>query len=575
VPSAADDASKGRFRFRPALLASLRGYDRKRLVKDLTAGLIVGVVAIPLALAFAIASGVKPEAGLATAAVAGFLISALGGSRVQIGGPTGAFVVIVYGVVAKHGVDGLAIATVMAGLLLILFGILRLGRAIEFIPEPVIVGFTAGIGAIIFIGQLKEVLGLRGLALPAETLDKLLEIARHVPQSDPAALLLSVGTIATVLAIRKWAPRIPGHVVGLVAFTLLAVVLRLDVETISSRFGELPAGLSLPGLPEITLQRLRELSPAALTIALLGAIESLLSAVVADGMIEDRHDPSQELVGQGIANVVSPLFGGMPATGAIARTATNVQNGATSPIAGITHAVVVLVLVTFLAGTMGRIPLAVLGGILVVVAWYMSDVPRLLSIRHMPRADAAILVVTFGLTVVIDLVVAVSVGMVLASFLFMMRMSEVGRVEALDLAGGVPLDDTGVRQQPISGKDVPEGVMAYSVDGPFFFGAVERFERTISRVKGYPRVLIFRMRNVPYMDATGVSALESVVKVLRKRGTEVILSAVRPEPLRTMRRAGLVDLVGDANVVPDIDVALRRARKILSEAAAPPPDHSS
>lgn len=566
MPHSHDDPRSSRFRFRPALVGALRGYDRRRLGKDLTAGLIVGVVAIPLALAFAIASGVKPEAGLATAAVAGFLISALGGSRVQIGGPTGAFVVIVYGVVAEHGVGGLAIATVMAGLLLILFGVLKLGRVIEFIPEPVIVGFTAGIGAIIFIGQLKEVLGLRGLTLPPETLGKLVEIGRHLREADLASLGLAAGTVATVLAIRRWVPRIPGHVVALVSFTLVAVLLKLDVETISSRFGELPRGLSFPGLPEITLERLRELSPAALTIALLGAIESLLSAVVADGMIEERHDPSQELVAQGIANIASPFFGGMPATGAIARTATNVQNGATSPVAGIAHAIVVLVSVTFLAGIMGRIPLAVLGGILIVVAWYMSDVPRLLSVRHMPRADAAILLVTFGLTVVIDLVVAVEVGMVLAAFLFMMRMSQVARVEVLDLAGGsVVLDDTASKQQPISSKDVPEGVMAYSVDGPFFFGAVERFERTISRVKGYPKVLIFRMRNVPYVDATGVSALESVVKVLRKRGTHVIFSAVHPEPLRTMRRAGLFELIGEENVVPDIDVALRRARKILSD----------
>ena len=559
-------------RFRPALLKALRGYSRARLLRDATAGLIVGVVAIPLALAFAIASGVKPEAGLATAAVAGLLISMLGGSRVQIGGPTGAFVVIVYGIVVQHGVEGLAIATLMAGVLLVLFGVLRLGRIIEFIPEPVIVGFTAGIGAIIFIGQLKEGLGLT-VQLPPEALGKLWVMGHHLREANPAAIALALGTIATVVLVRRFIPRVPGHVVALLVFTAAAIALGLGVETIHSRFGDLPHGLPTPSLPHVTLGRLRDLLPSALTIALLGAIESLLSAVVADAMIEDRHDPSQELVAQGIANLASPLFGGMPATGAIARTATNVQNGASSPVAGIIHAIVVLVSVTFLAGTMGRIPLAVLAGILVVVAWNMSDVPRLLEIRRMPRADAAILVTTFALTVLVDLVVAVEVGMVLASFLFMLRMSQVAHVEAIDIEGG-DLDDSGIRQQPISSKDVPKGVMAYSIDGPFFFGAAERFERTIARIKGYPPVVIFRMRHVPYMDHTGVSAMESVVRTFTRHGSTVILSALRPEPMRTMRRAGLLDVIGEENVCPDIDIALRRARRILAEkaeSAAHPP----
>jgi len=555
-------------RFRPALIRSLRAYSRARLAKDLTAGFVVGVVAIPLALAFAIASGVAPQAGLATAAVAGFLISVLGGSRVQIGGPTGAFVVIVYGIVMKHGVDGLALATVMAGVILALFGLFRLGRIIEFVPEPVILGFTAGIGAIIFIAQLKDVLGLSALTLPPEAPAKLVAILAHLRDVNPWAIALAGGTIAVITLCRRFVPRIPGPVLALLAFTLLAVALRLPVETIHDRFGNLPSGLSLPGLPSFSLERLRELLPSALTIALLGAIESLLSAVVADAMIEDRHDSSQELVAQGIANIVVPFFGGIPATGAIARTATNVQNGATSPVAGAVHAIVVLGAVTFFAGAMGSIPLCVLGGILTVVAWYMSDVRRLVEIPLMPRGDAMVLVTTLALTVLVDLVVAVEVGMVLASLLFMVRMSQVAHVELVDL-GTDDVDATGGRrQQPMAGKDVPPGVVAYSVDGPFFFGAAQRFERTLARLEGYPKVVIFRMRAVPYMDATGVSALASVVRMLQRHGSAVILSAVRPEPLRTMRRAGLVERVGEANVCPDIDVALRRSRVLLAEGEA-------
>ncbi len=545
------------------MVAAMAGYSRQRLGRDVLAGLVVGIVAIPLALAFAIASGVKPEAGLATAAVAGFLISALGGSRVQVGGPTGAFVVVVYGVVSRHGLDGLALATLMAGGLLILLGVLRAGRVIEFIPQPVIVGFTAGIGAIILIGQFREMLGLGHVDLPPHAVDKLIVLARHAPEASLPPLVISAGTIVTVVACRRFVPRVPGHVVALVVFTLAASLLRLDVETIASRFGEIPRGLALPPLPGVSFERLRELFPSALAIALLGAIESLLSAVVADGMIEERHDSNQELIAQGIANVVSPLVGGIPATGAIARTATNVQNGASSPVAGMVHALVVLLAMTLLSGLLGSIPLAVLAGILAVVAWYMSDVPRLLRVRSMPRADAAVLVATFSLTVLIDLVVAVEVGMILAAFLFMLRMSEVANVEVMDLARRDP-DETGGVQRPISTKDLPPGVMAYSVDGPFFFGAVERFERTIARLERSPRVLILRMRHVPYMDATGVSALETVARSLRKRGTCLILSAVRPGPLDVMRRAGLLEFIGERHLAPDIDAALSRAREILA-----------
>ena len=526
----------------------------------------MGIVAIPLALAFAIASGVPPAAGLATAVVAGFLISALGGSRVQVGGPTGAFVVIVYGIIATHGVEGLAIATAMAGVILILFGLFRVGRVIEFIPEPLIVGFTAGIGAIIFIGQLKEILGLSTLKLPADGLGKIVEIAKHAGATNPWSVAVALATMLSIVAIKKWIPRVPGPVVALVLFSALVAMLHLPVETIGDRFGELPRGLHFTPLTGITLARVRELLPSALIIAVLGAIESLLSAVVADAMIEDKHDSHTELIAQGIANLASPLFGGLPATGAIARTATNVQSGASSPVAGMTHALVLLVAVTLLPGLLAHVPLAVLGGILAVVAWYMSDVPHLLRARHAPAGDVLVLFTTLALTVLVDLVVAVEVGMVLASFLFMLRMSQVGGVsplhEALD-----PNDSGASRQQSMEGKSVPAGVAVYSIDGPFFFGAVERFQGALARVKGFPRVMIFRMRNVPYIDSTGLSALSEVVRRFQGQGTIVMLSAVQREPLRVMRRTGLMELIGEQNLAPDIDVALSRARTILSDAS--------
>ena len=561
-------AALTRFRFRPALVDALRGYTAAAFARDAAAGLVVGIVAIPLALAFAIASGVSPGAGLATAVVAGFLISALGGSPVQIGGPTGAFVVIVFGIVGEHGLDGLAIATLMAGAILVLFGIFRLGRVIKFIPDPVIVGFTAGIGGIILVGQLKEVLGLSSLDLPADAVGKLRAIAGGIGAWNPWALAIALATVVTIVGIRKTVPRVPGPVVGLVVFTALVALLDIPVETIGDRFGELTSGLPSPALPAISLDRLRELVGPAITIALLGAVESLLSAVVGDAMAETRHDSDQELIAQGIANLASPLFGGIPATGAIARTATNIQNGGRTPVSGMLHAGVVLACIAFGAPLLASIPLAVLGGILVVVAYYMSDVPRLLTLHRMARADAAVLVATLLLTVFVDLVVAVEVGMILAAFLFMYRMSEVARVDVVH----PETDVTYGGQQSIHGKSVPEGVLTYSIDGPFFFGAAERFQRTIERIAKHPPVVIFRMRHVPYMDHTGLETLTDVVKGFRKSGTTVVLSAVQAGPLILMRRSGFTpDVVEERNIQPHIDLALDRAREILAEQATSPP----
>lgn len=553
-------------RFRPALLRSLAGYDRPRALRDIAAGLVVGIVAIPLALAFAIASGVPPEAGLATAVVAGFLVSAFGGSRVAIGGPTGAFVVIVFGIVKDHGLTGLAIATVMAGIILFLFGLFRFGRVIRFIPSPVIVGFTAGIGAIIFISQLKEILGLSHVRLPGETIGNLHAIATHLGDTNPWALGVAVATVLTIALVKRFLRRVPGPVLALVVFTALSWFLHLEIETIGDRFGDLPRGLPLPSLPSgIAFDRITPLIQPALTIALLGAIESLLCAVVADGMIEDKHDPDQELMAQGIANLASPLFGGIPATGAIARTATSVQNGGTTPVAGMLHAVVVLVFLTVLIPVAKAIPLAVLGGILSVVAYNMSDVPRFKELRHMPRTDAVVLLATFGLTVFVDLIVAVEVGMVLAAFLFMMRMSQVAEVEVID----PDKDQHYGRQQSLEGKMIPDGVTLYSIDGPFFFGAVERFQRSLARITKPPRVVVFRMRHVPYMDASGLSAFETAIKQLHRKGTTVILSAVQTQPLDLMMRSGFLRNLGDHNLAPHIDAALDRAREVLAEGDEP------
>ncbi|MGQ0537128.1 MAG: SulP family inorganic anion transporter, partial [Methanobacteriota archaeon] len=541
------------------------GISRAQLARDALSGLIVGIVALPLAIAFAIASGVAPERGLATAVVAGFLISALGGSRVAIGGPTGAFVVIVFGVVEEHGVDGLLLATSMAGVILLLFGLFRMGQVIKFIPYPVTTGFTAGIGAIIFLSQLREVLGLPE-DLPAETVPRVAALVARAGDANPWAIAVAVGTVVTIVGLRKALPRVPGPVVALVLFTAASSILSLPVESVGDRFGALPQGLPAPAVPEVSLARLGELLPAALTIALLAAIESLLCCVVADGMIDDKHDSNQELVAQGVANLVAPIFGGFAATGAIARTATNVQNGASSPVAGIVHAIVVLGFVTLLAATAEEIPLSVLAGILVVVAWNMSEVPRLKRILRMPRSDAAVLAATFGITVFVDLVTAVEVGMVLAAFLFMLRMSKVARVEVIDPQADMHY----ARQQSLAGKDIPPGVVVYSIDGPFFFGAAEEFQATLERVAGAPKVLILRMRHVPYIDATGLHAFEHVVKAFRSRGTTVILSAVQTQPLEAMMLSGFLRHVGDANVRPNIDAALARARDVLAATRASP-----
>ncbi|MEO8225988.1 MAG: sulfate permease [Gemmatimonadota bacterium] len=541
----------------PKLFTTLKSYDRRQFTADLTAGVIVGIVALPLAIAFAIASGVPPERGLYTAIVAGFIVSALGGSRVQIGGPTGAFVVIVYGIVQHYGLDGLAVATIMAGLILIVLGAARLGGAIKFIPYPVTTGFTAGIAVIIFTGQLKDLLGLRMAALPADFIGRWRAYAGGAGTIDPTTAAVGAAALAILVVWPRINRRIPSPFVALVLTTLAVSLFHLPVETIVTRFGAIPASLPRPSLPHVDLATAQLLVGPAFTIAMLAAIESLLSAVVADGMIGGRHRSNMELVAQGIANVVSPIFGGIPATGAIARTATNVKNGGRTPIAGIVHALTLLVILLFVGRWAGLIPLTTLAAILIVVAYHMSEWRTFRSELQAPRSDMLVLLTTFLLTVFVDITVAVEVGMVLAAFLFMRRMSEVTNVSLV--ADGMN-DATSDGAMYAEGRaKIPPDVQIYAVDGPFFFGAAEKFRGTLSEVSRLPRVLVLLMRNVPAIDSTGLHALRDVVRRFRAAGTRVILVEVHAQPLAALSRSHLLDEIGPENVVGNLDLALASA----------------
>ena len=543
--------------FVPKLVTTLRHYSREQFVRDVIAGVIVGVVALPLSIAFAIASGVTPDRGLYTAIVAGFVVSALGGSRVQIGGPTGAFVVIVYGIVQQYGVGGLTIATLMAGVLLIGFGLARLGTTIRFIPHPLITGFTAGIAVIIATGEVKDALGLQMGAVPAEFIERFKVFAQHAHTVNGAATAVCLASVIIIALWPRVSRRVPGPLIALIATTVAARILHWDVETIGSRFGTLAAQLPHPVMPHLALADVSRLVRPAFTIALLGSIESLLSAVVSDGMIGGRHRSNMELVAQGVANIASPLFGGIPATGAIARTATNIKNGGRTPVAGMMHAVTVLLITLFFGRWAALIPMATLAGILLVVAYQMSEWRVFRAELSSPRSDVIVLVSTFVLTVLVDLTVAIEVGMVLAAFLFMRRMASLANVshvtsDVLDDDGG---DDL------VSTPPVPPGVEVYEINGPFFFGAAETFKDTLARVAGKPRVLILRMRRVPAIDATGLHALTDVVHRSRRDGTLVLVSEVQPQPLQALSRSILINEIGEENLYPTLEAALARARE--------------
>ena len=544
----------------PKLLTTLKTYDRAQFAADVTAGVVVGIVALPLAIAFAIASGVTPDRGLYTAVIAGFLISALGGSRVQIGGPTGAFVVIVYGIVQRHGVDGLLLATLMAGVILIVLGLARLGTAIKFIPFPVVTGFTAAIGAIIAVQQLRDAFGLRLDRAPADVIERIGVYLEHADTVNPYAVALTGVTLLVVLLWPRVSHRVPSPFVALIVGTVVARLLGWPVETIGTRFGEIAAGLPRPSLPPVSLAAIRELAGPAFAIAALGAIESLLSAVVADGMIGGRHRSNMELVAQGIANVASPLFGGMPATGAIARTATNIKSGGRTPVAGITHAVVLLLITLFFGHWAALIPLAVLAAIVLVVAWRLSEWKVFANELQAPWSDAAVMLTTFVLTIVVDLSVAIGVGMVLASFLFMRRMAEVTNVTMVSREFDDGTAAVGDESGAIYRRRIPEGVEVYEINGPFFFGAAEKFKATLDQVSRRPKVLIVRMRHVLTIDSTAMHALKDLIRRTRHKGTLVFLSDVHSQPLVALQRADLLAEIGEENLFGDVDAALDEAR---------------
>ena len=517
---------------------------RKHWLPNILSGAIVGMVALPLAMAFAIASGAKPEQGLYTAIVAGLLVSILGGTRLQVAGPTGAFIVILAGVTAEHGIAGLQLATLMAGMMLLLLGVARLGSIIKYIPDPVIVGFTAGIAVIIWVSQWKDFFGLTA-ATGAHFHEKVWHLLQALPQLHLMTTALAVLSLLLVLYTTKipGLKRVPGPLAALIVATLVQASLDLPgVATIGSAFGSIPAGLPSLQFPEFTANQVIQLIGPAFTIAMLGAIESLLSAVVADGMTGTRHNSNQELIGQGIANIVAPLFGGFAATGAIARTATNIRNGGTSPLAGIVHAATLVLVVLLLAPLATHIPLAALAAILFVVAWNMSEAGHFVRmVRRAPRADVVILLVTFALTVFADLVVAVNIGVILATLHFLRRMAasvEVGLVAEQDLH----------KEYAHLGFDnLPHDVMVYAVDGPFFFGAVENFERALAGTHNDPRLLILRLRRMPFIDATGLQALEDAIRGFHGRGVEVVLCGANARVQGKLSRSGILDLVGQTH----------------------------
>jgi len=573
-------------RYLPKLVVCFReGYTRQKFLSDLVAGITVGIIALPMALAFGIESipdnlpgglpdGLTPPAmGLFTAIIAGFLISALGGSRVQVGGPTGAFIVIIAGIAAQHGYTGLATATIMAGAILIIMGLCKFGAMIKFIPFPVITGFTSGIAVIIFSSQMKNFFGLPMAQVPDSFVDKWEAYAQVAWQSwsdgtwHPTTLFVAGGSLAALILLRKYVPRIPGAILVVIAASCLVALCHLDIPTIGTKYGQIPHALPTPRLPPFSLQKIRELVPAATTIAMLAAIESLLCAVVADGMIGGRHKADCELVAQGIANIASTIFGGIPATGAIARTAANVKSGAKTPIAGIIHAGTLLAIMVALGPLTEHIPLATLSAILVLVAWNMAEIDHFRSLLRMPRSDVAVLLTTFGLTVFTDLTLAVGVGLVLASLLFMKRMADVSNISVItkEFENDDRDEELAALKDPnsVASRTLPAGVEVYEINGPFFFGIADRLKDTLSGIERPPKVFILRMRKVPVIDASGLHALEEFHTKCRRQGTQLVLAGVHAQPLIAFTRVGFNDVVGIDNMSENLDDALNRARQLL------------
>jgi SulP family sulfate permease len=550
-------------RWTPASLRALKGYSFSAFTHDALAGLTVGLVALPLAMAFAIASGLTPQAGIYCGIVTGFLISLLGGSRYQIGGPTGAFVVVVAGIVAEFGVSGLFMCTMMAGLILMILGATGMGTAVKFLPRPVVVGFTNGIAVLIASTQIKDLLGLEMAEVPAEFAKRMSAVAAHLGTVSWPAVALGAVALATIVLVRRIAPRVPGAVVALIGGTAAVALTGLDVETIGSRFGGIPSGLPSVEVPDFHVALIVPLIRPALTVAMLGAIESLMSAVVADRMSGDRHNPNVELLAQGVANIASPIFGGLPATGAIARTATNIRSGARTPVAGMIHAVILLVVLLVAAPLASFIPMPVLAAILLVVSYNMGEWHEIPKLLRLTKTDISVWLATFGLTVFADLTVAVEVGMILAGLLFIRRVSvtsTVSRITPDDLEAGRPHN--------LQNKQIPAYVAVFRIHGPFMFGTTDKISTVGEQVDQLPPVVIVRLRNMTAIDATGIRALEDLADVLKESGRTLLLCGARPQPRDLMRAAGLPQQLGEQNVLPDIASALARADEITRSSAA-------
>lgn len=543
----------------PKSILLLRDYSVRKFIADLIAGITVGLVALPLAMAFSISSGLPPQAGIYCAVVTGFLISVLGGSKTQIGGPTGAFVVVVAGIVAKFGVDGLFMCTMMAGVLLVALGITGMGSAVKFIPRPIVVGFTNGIALLIASTQLKDFFGLRVEKVPGEFLGRLQTLAAHWNTFSPVETAVAASTLAALILARKFIPQIPGAIIALFGGTLVVALLKLPVETIGTRFGGIPSGMPSLVLPAVRFDLVRHLLPSAVTVAMLGAIESLMSATVADRLSNDKHNPNTELVGQGVANIVSPLFGGLPATGAIARTATNIRSGAQTPVAGIIHSLVLLVILLAAAPLAAHIPLAILAAILLMVSYNMGEWAEIPELLKLTRSEIVVWLVTFALTVFADLTLAVEVGMILATLLFIRNVTQTTTVSEVT-------DDyiERGRKHSLQDKDIPDFARVFRIHGPFLFGSTDKIDDIVDRVEDLPPIVVLRLRNMTAIDATGLAAFEELADKLHEAGRTLILCGAREQPARLMRQAEFERHVGAENICPNVERALTRAREVYT-----------
>lgn len=555
------------FDFKPKLCTTLKNYSKELFMADLMAGVIVGIVALPLAIAFGIASGVSPEKGIITAIIAGFIISLLGGSKVQIGGPTGAFIVIVYGVIQQYGEAGLIVATLMAGILLILLGVFKLGAVIKFIPYPIIVGFTSGIAVTIFTTQIADIFGLSfgGEKVPGDFIGKWMIYFRHFDTINWWNTAVSIVSIAIIAITPKFSKKVPGSLIAIVAVTLAVYCMKSyfgigSISTIGDRFS-IKAQLPEASMPSLNWEAIKNLFPVAITIAVLGAIESLLSATVADGVIGDKHDSNTELIAQGAANIITPLFGGIPATGAIARTMANINNGGKTPVAGIIHAVVLLLILLFLMPLAQYIPMACLAGVLVVVSYNMSGWRVFKALFNNPKSDVTVLLITFLLTVIFDLTVAIETGLVIACILFMRRVMETTEISVIkdEIDPNTELDIALHEEHLV----IPKGVEVYEINGPYFFGIATKFEETMAQIGDRPKVRIIRMRRVPFIDSTGIHNLTSLCRMSQREKITIVLSGVNEKVHEVLQKSGFYELLGQENICPNINVALDRAKKLL------------